>query len=71
MVDDILLQEIQSLREQLKIAVNIIKQYAPEFDTGDFMHSLKTEDYQMFLEENEKEKELCPECSDFGDGCGA
>lgn len=58
MVDDILLQEIQSLKEQLKIAVNIIKQYSPEFDTGDFMHSLKTEDYQLFLEENEKEEAL-------------
>ena len=56
MIDDILLQEIQSLKEQLKIMVNIVKQYAPAFDTGDFIHSLSTEDYQLYLEENAKEQ---------------
>ena len=54
MVDDILLQEIQSLKDQLRIAIYIIKQYAPEFDEGDFMHDLSTEDYWAYIEDNEK-----------------
>ena len=55
MVDDMLLQEIQSLKEQLRIAISIIKQYAPEFDEGDFMHDLGTEDYWLYLDNNKKE----------------
>ena len=54
MVDDVLLQEIQSLKDQLRIAIYIIKQYVPEFDEGDFMHDLRTEDYLAYIEDNEK-----------------
>ena len=54
MVDDVLLQEIQSLKDQLRIAIYIIKQHAPEFDEGDFMHDLRTEDYWAYIEDNEK-----------------
>jgi len=53
MVDDLLLQEIQSLKEQLRIAISIIKQYAPEFDEGDFIHDLGTEDYGTYIENEE------------------
>ena len=54
MVDDLLLQEIQSLKEQLRIAISIIKQYAPEFDECDLMLDLSTEDYWTYIEDNEK-----------------
>lgn len=51
MIDDILLQEIYSLREQLKIAADIIKSYDPNFDKKDFLHRLKSIDYEQWLEE--------------------
>lgn len=51
MIDDLLLQEIFSLREQLKIAVYIIKSYDPNFNEEDFLHRLKSVDYDQLMEE--------------------
>lgn len=55
MVDDILLQEICSLKEQLKIATKIIKSYEPNLDESLFFHDLGTEDYHLYIENNGKE----------------
>jgi hypothetical protein len=55
MIDDILLQEICSLKEQLKIATKIVKYYEPDMDEDLFMHDLGTEDYALYLENNKKE----------------
>jgi len=56
MVDDILLQEICSLKEKLKIAFKIVQYYEPDAKESDFMHDLGTEDYQLYLENNEKKE---------------
>ena len=55
-LDDILLQEIQSLKEKLKVAIEIVKYYEPDLDENLFYHNIGTEDYLLYLENNEKEK---------------
>lgn len=50
MVDDLLLQEICSLNEQLKILTKIVKYYVPDLDEPIFKHSLGTCDYQEYLD---------------------
>jgi hypothetical protein len=54
-VDDILLQEICSLKEKLKIATRIVKYYVPDLNEADFMHDIGTEDFQLYLENNKIE----------------
>jgi len=49
--DELLWQEIFSLREKLKIAVEAIKSYDPEFDAQLFMHQLNSVDYDQLMEE--------------------
>ena len=51
MIDDLLLQEIYSLREKLMILTKIVKYYEPDMDEGLFIHDLGTVDYQMYLKE--------------------
>ena len=50
-IDDLLLQEIFSLREQLKITVAAIKSFNPDFDDQEFVHRLKAVDYEQLMEE--------------------
>jgi hypothetical protein len=50
-IDDLLLQEIFSLREQLKISVEAIKSLNPDFDDQEFIHRLKAVDYEQLMEE--------------------
>jgi len=50
-MDELLWQEIFSLREKLKIAVEAIKSYDPEFDAKLFMHRLNSVDYDQLMEE--------------------
>lgn len=50
-IDDLLLQEIFSLREKLKIAVEAIKSSEPDFDAQLFMHRLGSVDYEQLMEE--------------------
>lgn len=49
-IDDILLQEIYSLREQLKIAEQIITDNWPEMAIPEWRHSLSTCDFQEYIE---------------------
>ncbi|MCK5633006.1 hypothetical protein KAH94_04605 [bacterium] len=56
MIDDILLQEICSLKEKLKIAARIVKYYFPDMDEGQFMHDIGTEDFKLYLDNNKKEE---------------
>jgi hypothetical protein len=56
-IDDLLLQEIFSLREQLKIAVAAIKSECPKFDDQEFVHRLKAVDYEQLMEEIAAEME--------------
>ena len=60
--DELLWQEIYSLREKLKIAVEAIKSYDPEFDDVLFMHQLNSADYDQLMEElsNEEKVHLDP-----------
>jgi hypothetical protein len=58
MTDDILLQEIFSLREKLKVAAEIVRYYEPDTNLADFQHDIGTEDFLLYLEENEKEDYL-------------
>jgi len=51
MIDDILLQENQSLKEQLKICIKIVKYYEPDLDESKFWHDISTCDYQDYLQE--------------------
>jgi len=53
MIDDILLQEIQSLKEQLKICIKIVKYYEPNLDEARFWHDISTYDYKEYLEVQE------------------
>ena len=53
MIDDILLQEIQSLKEQLRICIKIVKYYEPNLDESKFWHDISTCDYQDYLKELE------------------
>ncbi|MDD3925793.1 MAG: hypothetical protein PHT33_03950 [bacterium] len=50
-IDDLLLQEIFSLREKIKIAVAAIKFHCPDFDDHEFMHRLGAVDYEQLMEE--------------------
>ena len=54
--DELLWQEIFSLREKLKIAVSAIKQDYPDFDETDFLHRLNSVDYDQLMEEINKEQ---------------
>ena len=51
MTDDLLWQEIYSLREKLKIAVAAIKFYDKDFDDREFTHHLNSVDYDQLMEE--------------------
>lgn len=56
MVDDILLQEIQSLKEKMQILLKIVKYYEPDLDESQFLHDLGTCDYQEYIDEVYGEK---------------
>ena len=56
LLDEILLQEICSLKEKLKIAVKILKYYEPDLDENNFYHDIGTEDYWLYIENNLKEE---------------
>ena len=51
MIDDLLLQEIFSLREKLKIAIGYIKFYNPTFDEKEFIHQVGSVEYDQWVEE--------------------
>lgn len=53
LIDDVQMQENQSLKEQLKIMKDLFAKYNPDIDMPDFMHCLATEDYQEYLINNE------------------
>ena len=57
MIDDILLQEIFSLREKLKIAIGYIKFYSPSFDESEFIHQVGSAEYEQWIEEITKENQ--------------
>lgn len=50
-IDDLLLQEVFSLREKLKISVMAIKAMNPEFDDNLFLHQLNSADLDQCLED--------------------
>jgi hypothetical protein len=50
-IDDILLQEIYSLREKLKIAIAAIKADHSDFDEQEFTHRLNSVDFDQLMEE--------------------
>jgi hypothetical protein len=50
-IDELLIQEIYSLREKLKIAVEAIKSYDPEFDEIIFYGRLNNVDFDQLMEE--------------------
>jgi hypothetical protein len=54
-IDDMLLQEIQSLKEKLKVTIEILKYYELDLDISKFYHDIGTEDYLLYIENNEKE----------------
>jgi hypothetical protein len=49
--DGILWQEIYSLREKLKIAVDALKSDNPDFDDHEFTHRLNSVDFDQLMEE--------------------
>jgi hypothetical protein len=51
MIDDTLLQEIFSLREKLKIAIDYIKFYNPSFNEKEFIHQVGSVEYDQWIEE--------------------
>jgi hypothetical protein len=51
-IDDLLLQEICSLREKIKIAISTIKSYDSNFDDRMFIHDLNSVDYAQLIEED-------------------
>ena len=55
--DELLWQEIFSLREKLKIAVHAIKFYEKDFDEIEFLHRLNSVDYAQLMEELIEESE--------------
>lgn len=57
LTDELLWQEIYSLREKLKIAVEAIKSYDPTFDDQEFLHRLNSVDYDQLMEELSMEEE--------------
>ena len=50
-IDDLLLQEVYSLREKLKISVEAIKAHDPNFDAPLFIHQLNSVDFEQLMEE--------------------
>ena len=52
MIDDILLQEIYSLREQIKILIKIVKYYEPDLDESSLYHDLSTCDFMEYIEDD-------------------
>jgi len=46
-----LLQEIFSLREKLKIAISYIKFYDTNFDESEFVHQINSVEYEQWIEE--------------------
>lgn len=54
-VDDLLIQEIYSLREKLKIAVEAIKSYEPDFDETVFYGRLNNCDFDQLMEDLQNE----------------
>lgn len=79
-IDDVLLQENQSLKEQIKILAHITYTYNPDVDISKYLHNLSTEDYQLFIENNKiedcKDKRIkklecvLQECTDYLHGPG-
>lgn len=49
--DELQAQEIQSLREQVKIACRIVKFYEPDMSISGFLHDLGTCDFQTYIED--------------------
>ena len=54
--DEILIQEIFSLREKLKIATKIVKYYEPDMSESDFFHDIGTCDLQEYMEQLKGDK---------------
>lgn len=50
-MDELLWQEIYSLRDKLKIAVAAIKSYDQYFDDKEFVHCLNNVEYDQMMEE--------------------
>ena len=53
-IDEVILQEIQSLKEQIKILCHIL--YHEDVRIGDCIKGLTTEGYQLFVENNKLEE---------------
>ena len=56
MIDDMLLQEIYSLREQVKILVKMLKYYELDINEFDLLHALGHCDYLEYTEDDEVHK---------------
>ncbi len=54
-IDDLLLQEVYSLREKLKITAWGMKKFDPDFDVQLFLHQVSSVDYDQLMEEFEEE----------------
>lgn len=65
-IDDLLLQEVYSLREKLKIPIGAVKSYNPEFDDREFTHRLNSVDFDQLMEELNGEEKKPEEDSLFG-----
>lgn len=50
-LDDLLLQEIYSLREKIKIAIEIIHYYNSDFNKTELLHALGHIDFDTYIEE--------------------
>jgi hypothetical protein len=50
-VDDLLLQEIYSLREKLKIATYHLKQFDENFNENEYLHTLNSVEFDQWMEE--------------------
>jgi hypothetical protein len=50
-IDDILLQEIYSLKEKLKFAIYHLHNFDPTFDINDYTHRLNSVDFDQWIEE--------------------
>lgn len=51
MIDDLLIQEIQSLREKIKILTKIVSYYEPEIEMIGFLHDIGVCDYQEYMQD--------------------
>jgi hypothetical protein len=54
-IDDMLLQEIFSLREKLKIAVYHLKQLDKNFDEIEYLYTLNSIEFDQWMEEIQSE----------------